>query len=258
MLGALYRFQRRYFDGGITYLAPFSYMYQSLKFMSSLQDDERVYLDQLLASLAAVPQAANLVPVAQVDFAEKNVFPSLGGARCASADPAVCKLIALKSLAMGGPLNAPLGSTPTFEVFAPSGDRYEGVVKIELSVSASFKKLSLPDYVSYDYVAAYPPAANNSPPGFQHFKPAPSMVWKLLAERAVNYYSYKPRVYYRVTQCQVKHTECVPTATGPYVIIADTACAFRGWGGGASGAAWAWLLVLSTTLLRGRRSRRSP
>lgn len=255
IFGALFQFMKRYKDAGYDYVVPGSHMYEAQKRLVSPLDDERSYLDTMLSVVLASKLTKRFSPLAQVAFAEKNVFPTKCYFDCDDQE------IAMARLSVAGPITWDSGASaaPEFKAFVPQGGAYEATALFELSDNPAFSAASggVVTSVSLPKVSAPP---NNSPAGFRAFTPNLAAVWAPVRDKALTT-TYK-RVYYRVTQCQTGSTLCVTTMpfanadVQPFVALATSAsaalCSYRPGSSRGNGA----LLLMGAGLVLGLIRRR--
>jgi hypothetical protein len=261
---ASYTFQERLRRAGFgPYLAG-ELMLQAESMLDLPTDDERVYLDSMLGVMPAVAQTRVHSQLLQAAFAEKNVFPKDGGAKCDTSTGCTAAQgfeISKLSLAIATDLAAPT-SAPEFTIMAPKGNVYKTSVDVQFSANTGFVNSPF-GAVTTISVPVPPTANNNSPPGFFRWTP-PSATWSSVVTAA----SGSPKVvYYRVSQCQPGDINCTQSwnaasssATAPYVTIAVSAtgnCSMGRGDGGGNGALWTGLAFTALALARARRAKRA-
>jgi hypothetical protein len=260
IFGALHRFHRTFAEAGFGYAAAGQYLYDAQKELTKPHDDERVYLDALLARLLASTWSKRHRANAQLAFQAKGVFPTAAGSSCEGCTPHEAKQLSMRALAIAAPLmhdgDEGLGG-PTFELFVPQGSMYDETVRIELSNNPQFQSGGGGVVTSFPVESQHQQTHNKEPLGYLRV-PAQGLAWEVVEEKALA--SDKPRIYYRAKQCLKLDASCVVTAMGsgsPYVRVDKktiTSCSYQP---AAPGVPLAVMLVgaLGLALAARRRSR---
>ena len=256
ILGALFQFMKRYKDAGYGWIVPGMHMYEAQKRLLLPYDDERSYLDALISTAVLSKATKRFTPLAQVAFAEKNVFPT------ASCEPGcTAQETAQRRLTVAGPITSdPAQGAPEFKAFIPQGAAYESTARFELSDNPAFDGVN--GVMTYQDLPQVVTPHNNSPAGFRRFTPDLATVWGPVKAQAL--LNTDKRVYYRVRQCQTGGTLCVNTTpfttseNQPYVWLVPyvpvvTGCSY---GSGATGGGLGALLIVGSGLLIARSRRR--
>jgi len=217
--GALFHWNRRFVDGGRLKELPAHYIFIAESPLLRRFADERDFLRYIGYAVRAQPGTQpRYAKHAQLAFASKNVFtrPNLGGGDIPAlaqvdriqCDDATCTErqalgVTLRTMSVDAPLRwrAARDAPPEFEIFAPTGNRYElsvrrprveNVVYLEFSASPTFDSLIATQRVSLRVA----PTADNNPPGYTRTT-LPSAVWGAVLDRV----SAGANLYYRVRQC---------------------------------------------------------
>ena len=277
--GAVYLYQQRFREAGIGPGFYAQHLLQAERKLKNATDNEIFYLGGLLAFLSSQPSesARRYVHIARAAFAEKGVFPALAHIISAETlediddrpelvcDTAICtqnKALAMSaaSITAGGPLEWNGGPPPTFELFAPTGSRFENsggksIVYLELSETASFTSVVRTQALQVDWFSR----VNCAPAGFARLPPS-NANWQAVVDAADQ---GAGRVYYRLRQCLASDpANCVVSAdtqTPAFIEVsagAGGACNCRAAGMPSQRSPWALVAFVlgAAALLRRRRN----